>query len=163
MAGGTAPHSLISGNWNRELGNALKDRPCLVFNSDMMVLCPTGLRTYPDVSVTRDSPRYESDKQLTLLSPQVIVEVLSDSTEAYDRGRKFDHYKRIESFREYVLVATDRAHIDHFARQADGRWVLTAYDGLEATAELLTHGVRLPLAELYRGVDLPATGIQAAQ
>jgi Uma2 family endonuclease len=122
----------------------------------MMVLCPTGLRTYPDASVTCDTPRYESDKQRTLLNPQLIVEVLSESTEAYDRGRKFDHYARIESLREYVLVATDRAHVDHFARQSEGRWVLTSYDGLEATVVLIAHGAALPLAELYRGVELPA-------
>lgn len=156
MAGGTASHSLIAGNWTRELGNALNDHGCRVFNSDMMVFCPTGLRTYPDVSVTCDTPRYESDKQRTLLNPQLIVEVLSESTEAYDRGRKFDHYSRIESLREYVLVASDRAHVDHFARQPDGRWVLTAHDGLAATVGLNAHGVALPLAELYLGVELPA-------
>jgi Uma2 family endonuclease len=155
MAGGTASHSLVAANWIRELGNALTARGCRVFSSDMMVGVPTGLRTYPDVSVTCESPRYEDDRELTLLNPLLVVEVLSESTEAYDRGRKFNHYQTIPSLREYVLVATDRAHVDHFTRLDDGRWALTTYDGLETSVDLPTLGAKIAMSETYTGVEFP--------
>jgi Uma2 family endonuclease len=155
MAGGTASHSLVAANWTRELGNALKARGCRVFSSDMMVGVPTGLRTYPDVSVTCESPRYEDDRELTLLNPLLVIEVLSATTEAYDRGRKFHHYQTIPSLREYVLVATDRAHVDHFTRLDDGRWALTTYDGLETSVDLPTLGAKIAMSETYTGVEFP--------
>lgn len=155
MAGGTASHSLVAANWTRELGNALKDRGCRVYSSDMMVFCPTGLRTYPDVSVTCEAPRYEDDRELTLLNPILLVEALSDTTEAFDRGRKFNHYQSIPSLREYLLVSTDRAHVDHFTRLEDGRWALSIYDGLETFVDFPTLGARIAMSETYTGVEFP--------
>lgn len=154
MAGGKASHNLISMNLGAEVRNAVKSRGCLVFPSDMMVFCPTGLRAYPDLSVTCGSPTYEDDRELTLMNPIVIVEVPSDSSEAYDRGRKFEHYKTIESLQEYVLAAQDRAHVDHFARQPDGRWLLASATGLEESLELPSLGCSIPLSEIYSGVSL---------
>lgn len=153
MAGGTARHSVIAGNWVRELGNALKDRGCLVFTSVMNIFTPTGLRTYPDVSVVCSKPEYETDKQRTLLNPLLIVEVLSESTEAYDRGKKFDDYQSIESLREYVLVSQDRAHVDRFSKRDSGEWVIVKSDDLVGSVELPALKCLIPMREVYAGVE----------
>jgi Uma2 family endonuclease len=159
MAGGKASHSLVAVNLSAELRIALKARGCRVYSSDMMVFCPTGLRTYPDVSVTCESPRYEDDRELTLLNPILLVEALSDSMTtdegAYDRDRKFNHYQSILSLREYLLVSTDRAHVDHFTRLDDGRWALMSYDGLETAVELPTLNAKIAMSETYTGVEFP--------
>lgn len=155
MAGGTAVHGLIAANCIGEFRSATKARGCRTYTSDVMVLTPRGLGAYPDLSVGCDKPRYEDDKQRVLLNPLLLVEVLSDSTEAYDRGRKFDNYKSIESLREYVLVAQDRPHVDHFARRDDGRWVLTSFEGLETSVELPALDCTIPMAEIYANVEFP--------
>jgi Uma2 family endonuclease len=152
MAGGTAAHSLISGNCIRELGNALRQKGCQVYTSDMRLMCPTGLRTYPDVSVVCDEPQLEDEHNDTLLNPLVIVEVLSDSSEAYDRGRKFSNYQTIPSLREYVLVAQDRVQVDHFARQSNDTWLLTTYTDMNAVVRFPVLECSIPLAEIYAGV-----------
>lgn len=157
MAGGSRPHSLVGANCIRELGNALKGRSCEVHTSDMQVFCPTGLRTYPDASVVCGEAELEAGADVTLLNPLVIVEVLSKTTEAYDRGRKFEHYKTIESLQEYVLIAQDRPQVDHFARQATGspnptgQWLLTTFTELDAALELPALECQIPLAEIYLG------------
>ena len=153
MAGGSMQRSLIGANTVRELGNKLQDRPCRVFNSDMRVWCPTGLRTYPDASVVCNQPQLEDSEKDTLLNPIVVVEVLSPSTEAYDRGRKFEIYKSIESLREYVLVAQDRAHVDCFTRQPSGGWLLTSATGLESSIEIPALECSIRLAEIYAQVE----------
>jgi Uma2 family endonuclease len=107
MAGGTFAHSQIAGNLIRSIGNRLPIA-CAVLTADMRVKCDmTGLYTYPDVSVVRGERRFLDDRQDTLLNPVMVVEVLSDATEAYDRGRKFEHYRRIPSLRGYLLVRQD--------------------------------------------------------
>ncbi|MEQ8847156.1 Uma2 family endonuclease [Botrimarina sp.] len=155
MAGGTAAHSLVAANATAALVNALKGKNCRVYSADLMVFTPTGLRTYPDASITCERPRFEGDRERVLLNPQVIVEVLSESTEAYDRGRKFDNYRTMPSLREYVLVAQDRAHVDHFARRDDDRWVLTSYQDLSDQVELPVLASAFAMADLYSGVDFP--------
>ena len=124
MAGATYNHNLIAGNVLRHLGNQLLGRPCSTCGSDMRIHVPrTGLYTYADALVICGEPRFLDRKQMTLLTPTVIVEVLSASTEAYDRGRKFDHYQSIESLREYLLVASDRMSASLYRRQSQ-------FDGL---------------------------------
>lgn len=152
MARGSAPHSLITTNWIGELRNSLKVRRCQVFSSDLQVVCPTGLRTYPDVSVVCDQPELEDKHQDTLLNPLLIVEVLSKSTEAYDRGRKFDHYRTIPSLQEYVLVAQDRIHVDHYARQETGQWLLTTFTDSDESVKLPALDCAIPLVEIYANV-----------
>ena len=110
MAGASFEHSLIKDNLARESGNQLKDKPCRVITSDLRIkVNATGLYTYPDAVIVCDEPKFEDAQVDTLLNPRVIVEVLSDSTEKYDRGGKFAHYRQIPSLQEYVLVAQDRA------------------------------------------------------
>lgn len=161
MAGATVWHNLIAGNVARHLGNALTYRGCRVLPSDMMVLCPTGLRTYPDVTVVCEKFEFEfeDETQRVLINPQVIVEVLSDTTEAYDRGRKFDNYRSITSLREYVLVSQSQRRVDHFARQSDGQWLFNSYDGeSEAVkAPSLQCAIRMP--EIYAGVEFSQTPV----
>ena len=155
MAGASFTHNLLVGNLVRELGQQLRSRPCSALPSDMRVrVSPTGLYTYPDVVVVCGEPRFPDDQKDTLLNPSLLVEVLSPSTEAYDRGRKFDHYQSIESLGQYLLVATDRIHADLFTRQADGSWLLTSASRMEDSLDLQSVGCRLTLADVYEKVEL---------
>ena len=155
MAGGTEPHNLLAMNAGGELRSALKGRSCRVYGSDMRVLCPTGLRTYPDVSVVCGSPSFEDERRDTLLNPVVICEVLSPSTERYDRGKKFEHYRTIASLREYALIAYDGRLVEHFTRQADAaHWLLTAYSDPAAHVRFPALNCAIPLAEIYAHVEL---------
>lgn len=139
VSGGTREHSLIGQNLARELGNALLERPCEVHGSDMRIkVVATGRYFYPDVSVVCGEPRFEDEARDTVLNPKVIVEVLSDSTERYDRGDKFASYRTIESLKDYVLASQTRPLIEHYQRSPDGTWVFRA----------LGPGERLVLASL---------------
>lgn len=154
MSGATRPHNLAAFNIAGQLYNQLRGRPCEAYPSDMRVrITATELYTYPDVVVVCDKPQFLDGELDTLLNPFAVVEVLSPSTESYDRGLKFDHYRSIESLRQYLLVAFDRVHCDLFTRQDDGHWFLTAADGPEGSVEFA--GCRLKLADIYEKVALP--------
>lgn len=153
IAGASWEHTLIKDNLAREAGNQLKDGPCRVLTSDLRVkVSATGLYTYPDIVIVCDTPQLEDDEFDTLLNPRVIVEVLSDSTEQYDRGRKFAQYRQLPSFQEYVLVAQDCPLVERFVRQPDDTWVLTAFSDSGQTFAFSTIPVTISLAEIYRGV-----------
>ena len=155
MSGASREHSLVAGNFYRVLGNQLLDRPCEAHIADMRVrVLPTGLYTYPDVVAVCGEPRFEDDQVDTLLNPSLIVEVLSPSTEDYDRGKKFDHCRRIESLREYVLVSQDRVRVERFTRQGED-WVLTIIEQRKATLGLASVGVDIPLRVIYARVEVP--------
>lgn len=155
MASGTAAHNLIVTNILAELRQQLKSKPCRVFPSDMRVLVrASGLYTYPDIAVVCGEPRYLDQRQDTLLNPILIVEVLSPSTEAYDRGRKFEQYRSIDTLVEYMMVSPDRVAVDLFARQSDEKWVLTGRTGQEEGLDLQSVGCRLALREVYDKVEL---------
>jgi Uma2 family endonuclease len=157
MAGGSPRHNAIAGNVAGSLGNRLQKRRCLVFPGAQRVhVEATGLYTYPDVSVACDGLRFHAKHQDTLLNPCVVVEVLSDSTEAYDRGAKFAHYRTIPSLQEYVLVSQHEHEVEHYRRLDSGQWVLTAYQGASALVALPALGCELPLAEGYDKLDLLA-------
>lgn len=153
MAGASREHILITGSTYVSLYGQLRKRPCEVYAADMRLKIGTGWKyVYPDITVVCGEPRFVDDYVDNLLNPTVIIEVLSPSTEAHDRGEKFDYYRAIESLREYLLISQDRYHIDHFVRQDDGSWVLRAADGLEAAVTLLSIGCTLALAEVYEKV-----------
>lgn len=158
MAGGSPEHNLIAGNVLRELSIQLDAEPCLVFPSDQRLkIASTGLYTYPDVTVQCGEPEYEDTRPRSLLNPLLIVEVLSESTEAYDRGAKFEHYRTLPSLREYVLVASNRRCVERFTRQPDSDdWVLAACTDPEGALALPSIGCRLELARVYHKVELPA-------
>jgi Uma2 family endonuclease len=152
MAGASLQHNRIVGNLLRLLGNALLDRPCEPLPSDMRVKVPaTGLYTYPDVTVFCGRAELDDEDQETLLNPRMIVEVLSESTERYDRGEKFENYQSIPSFEEYLLVPQDKARIDHFVKQPDGAWLMRVRRAGE-TFELTSVGCALSVDEIYRRV-----------
>jgi Uma2 family endonuclease len=163
MAGATRWHVQIVWNLTQLVGRAIEDRPCSGFANDMRVkVDKTGLYTYPDLAVTCEKPEFEDGHFDTLLNPQMIIEVLSDSTESYDRGAKFGQYRQIDSLREYVLVSQKRPAIERFVRQADGSWNLTEAQGLDGVIALTTIGVTLPLATVYAKVDFEAAAEEPA-
>jgi Uma2 family endonuclease len=153
MGGGSANHSLIAANFVGEARNSLKGRPCAVFTSDLRVqVQSTGLYTYPDATIVCGELLFDDDHRDTLLNPTVIVEVLSDSTEKYDRGKKSNHYRQIASLKELILIAQDRSHVERFTRQANGDWLFHEQKELTADFELKSLGISIAISELYRGV-----------
>jgi Uma2 family endonuclease len=159
MAGASPKHNLICGNLIRALGERLRGRACAVMPSDQHVYVEaTELGTYPDVTVLCGQGKFARDFPQSLVNPSIVVEVLSPSTEAYDRGAKFDHYRRVETLREYVLVSTDRLAVDHYLREADGTWRLTTSRGLDAQLRLPSVDATVPLAEIYENIELVAPG-----
>lgn len=158
MAGGTKDHSLVIANVIASLHGRLKGKPCRVYDSNLRVRIPRKiLYTYPDVSVIggQGEPDANDSAGETVTNPRLIVEVLSASTEAYDRGEKFDRYRELESLEEYVLVSHETPRIETFFKQPDGTWLLTPVSGLRSTAKLRSLDVELPLADVYSGVEFP--------
>lgn len=153
MAGASRMHNLVAGNTFGELRQQLKGRPCEAYTSDMRVKVEaTGRVAYPDVVVMCGKPVFADAVKDTLLNPLVIVEVLSPSTEADDRGEKFAHYRRIESLQEYVLIAQDRIRVEHFLRQGE-QWLLTEVADLDSKLELPSLACTVPLRDIYDKVD----------
>ena len=153
MAGGTRRHSKISMNLAREFGNKLLDHRCQPFNTDLRVkIEATGFYTYPDLSVVCGEDLHVDEEKDTLTNPTVIVDVLSDSTEGYDRGKKFEHYRQVPSLKEYLLVSQNEPHIEQFIRQANNEWLLREAAGLNATLSLPSLEIIISLAEVFRNV-----------
>jgi Uma2 family endonuclease len=155
MVGSSREHNLIAVNIAGELRQQLKGRPCETYTSDMRVRVPaTGLYTYLDVVIVCGAPEFDDDHVDTLINPTLIVEVLSESTESYDRGKKFGHYRSIESLVEYLLVAQDEYRVEQFVKQTDGRWLLSDVRSLEGTVELTSIQCTLRLKEVYDRIAL---------
>lgn len=155
MAGGTALHSLIGTNVAREFGNKLRGKKCVPYNADLRILVEaTGLFTYPDLSVIC-GPLQFADADDTVTNPSVLVEVLSPSTEAYDRGQKFLLYRQIPSLREYLLVSQHEPLLEMFVRQENNLWVLREAAGLDARLEIPSLQITVSLAEIYANVAFP--------
>jgi Uma2 family endonuclease len=151
MAGGSPEHAAIAGNVIALLGAALRDRPCRVYTEALRVrVKETGLATYPDASVVCDRLELDPDdaKGHTAIDPTFLLEVLSPSTEAYDRGEKLAHYKRIPTLREVMLVSHEGRHIELWQRTGAG-WACRRYTEGE-TVELRSLGCALPVEEVYR-------------
>lgn len=156
MAGASHWHNVIVANVVREISLQLKGRPCTTYPSDMRVkITPTGLYAYPDVTVVCGESYFEDTAQDTLLNPPLIVEVLSDSPEAYDRGGKFAHYRKLTSLQTYVLITQTKPHVEQYVRQPDSRWLLAAEaDSLDDTMHLPAIDCHLALAEVYDKVEM---------
>ncbi len=148
MAGASRRHNLIAGNIFGEVRQQLRGRPCEAYVSDMRVKTGgTGLYTYPDVVVVCGEIRFEDADNDTLLNPTAIVEVLSPSTEAYDRGEKFAHYRRLPSLQEYVLVTQDKVRIERYVRQ-DAQWVFS--EVADRNASLRMDAIECAIAKVDR-------------
>jgi Uma2 family endonuclease len=149
MTGASREHNLITVNIAGELRNQLKKRPCEAYMNDMRVKAADARSYhYPDIVVLCGTPQFEDEQVDTLLNPTVLIEVLSPSTEAYDRGGKFAHYRKIVTLREYLLVTQDQPSIERYLRQGDG-WILTEAVGLEASVPLESIDCVLSLREVY--------------
>ncbi len=155
MVGASEAHNLIVTSTVFSLYGQLRAHPCRVYSNDMRVrVAATGLYTYPDLIVVCGESRFADDTFETLANPTAIIEVLPDSTERYDRGKKFQHYRALASLREYLLIAQDAAHIEHFVREDADSWRLTEADGMAATIHLPAIDCTLPLAKVYEKVML---------
>jgi Uma2 family endonuclease len=155
MAGASERHVSIVANLMYILVGQLKGRPCKAYANDLRLkVSPTGLYTYPDVLVVCGAPRFADEQHDTLLNPVVLMEVLSESTEAYDRGKKFDHYRALPSVSDYLLVSQDQHKIEHFIRQSDNRWLFSAYMALDDVVEIPSIAGALPLRDVYDKVEL---------
>lgn len=153
MPGVSRAHALITINFLVGFGTRLADRPCEVYSGDMRVrVAPARLYTYPDATVVCGTPLFADDRTDTLLNPTVIVEVLSPSTQSYDRGEKFGYYRKLESLRDYVLASQETMLIEHYARQPDGEWLPTVLREPEQVLSLSSITCELPLSEIYRRV-----------
>lgn len=155
MAGAKYPHNRVKENLSRLIGNALSNTPCFPLSSDMRVHIPaTTLYTYPDIVVVCGKPVFQDSNEDVLLNPRVIIEVLSESTEKYDRGAKFRQYQQIDSLNEYILVAQNEARIECFVRQPGNQWLLSNYTGIDVEMLVTSVNVSIPLSAIYEGVEL---------
>lgn len=154
MAGASPRHTWIVANTVYSFVGQLKGRPCTVHPSDLRVkVTPANLYTYPDVVIVCGTPRYEDRKRDTLVNPTVLIEVLSDSTEAYDRGGKFAMYRTLTSLTDYLLVSQNQALIERYSLDPDGHWVLSDYREINANVSLPSIGCTLSLADVYDKVS----------
>lgn len=167
MSGGTGEHSLVTANLIGELRNALKGKPCRVYDSNLRVrIHNRPYYNYPDLQVICGQIEYdpEDDEQMSALNPRLVVEVLSPSTEAYTRGEKFRRYREIPSLREYVLVSQREPVIETFFVQEDSTWALATYQDPQGNARFRSIDVELALPEIFVGVTFPtAVGEAEAQ
>jgi Uma2 family endonuclease len=153
LAGTSNNHNLIQANTLASLHAQLRQHPCFVYPSDMRLkVSRTGLYTYPDISIVCGTPKIEDEHLDTLLNPTLIVEVLSSSTERYDRGKKFQHYRALESLQEYVLISQDTYQIERYLRQSDGQWLFSDASGEDPTLELRSVPCTLLLVDVYEKV-----------
>ncbi len=154
MAGASLRHGRIVRNLAGELFQQLKNKKWEVFTSDLRLrVTATGLYTYPDVVVICGEPEVADDQKDTVVNPAIVIEVLSDSTKDYDRGQKFEHYRGIPSLREYLVIAQDHPHAEHYIRQPENRWLLSETANLSDTLHLPAIDCTLPLAAIYDKVD----------
>lgn len=155
MTGASRKHNLIVGNIGGELRQQLKGKPCEVYPGEMRVKAPANLSyVYPDVVAVCEEPRFEDDHFDTLLNPTLVVEVLSKSTESYNRLAKSAYYRTIESLTEYLLVAQEEYRVEQYVRQADGRWLLSDVRSLESVIELKAIGCSLALHDIYDRISI---------
>lgn len=162
MSGASFAHNLIAGNISQRLRNALEaaGRPCYVLQSDQRVhVQPSGLYTYPDVTVVCGKPQFHGKDPLALLNPVVIFEVLSESTQDHDRGAKFDHYRLVPTLSEVFFVSQTERRIEQRCRRDDAHWTLSWFH--EDRVRIGALEVELSVDEIYAGVELPGEGLRA--
>jgi len=154
MAGGSKRHNSISVNVIRLLGNQLLENDCSVYGSDMRVkITSTGKYTYPDVVAVCGEEFFEDESEDTLLNPMLLVEVLSQSTEAYDRGGKFEYYQTIPSFSEYVLIAQEPFRVEQFVRKESNVWTYFEFRQPDETVKLHSIDCELTLRDIYHKIQ----------
>ncbi len=159
MARGSPRHAIIIGNLAAELYHALRKRPCIVASSDLRVaISQSRLYTYPDIVVACGDQKYVGSRQDTLLNPTLLIEVLSALTELADREFKAEHYRRIESLKEYAFVSQTAARVEVYGRNDSGPWPVTEFSGPDAVARFDSIDTSVPLAEIFAKVQFEEEG-----
>ena len=156
MAGGSLNHALLTSALIAILHAQLRGKDCRIGSGDLRIFVPeTGLYAYPDATVFCGKPLFLDNSSDTLMNPVMIVEVLSPSTEAYDRGRKFQHYREIDTLRHYLLMSQDRVNVELFTKEC-GRWVVTSANTIAERLRIEAIGCEIPVGELYEGMEFVA-------
>lgn len=162
MAGASPEHSAIVFNLYTEVGVSLRGKPCRGLSNDTKVRSgelvmsgKKGLFSYPDLTIICDEPLFHDEHRDVLINPKVIFEVLSPSTEVFDRTKKFFRYQTIETFTDYILIAQDEPRIEHLIRQPDGGWTLYVYTGLENSFHIASIDCTITLRGVYAGINFP--------
>jgi Uma2 family endonuclease len=154
MSGASEPHNILTVNVSSELRTQLRGRPCRSYASDMRIkVSAAGLYTYPDVIAVCGERTFDDAQHDTLTNPTVIVEVLSPSTELYDRGKKFEMNSRLENLSDYILISQDKPRVEHFARQGDRNWLLSVADDLGAVLTIASLDCAIALSDIYENLD----------
>jgi Uma2 family endonuclease len=154
MTGGTTDHNIIAGNVHTNLKLALRGQSYKVFFGDVRLWIPSYRRyVYPDVMVIQGKPVYDGTNKTTITNPLLIVEVLSKSTKNYDKSEKFDCYRSIPDFREYVLIDQSKYHVEQYAKTSENQWLFTEYDSENAVLTLAAVNVQIPFSQLYEEID----------
>jgi Uma2 family endonuclease len=158
MAGASAKHNILTGKFHARILLALEDLDFSVFMSDMRLWIHEYNRyTYPDVMAIAGKPIFTDEKQTAITNPCLIVEVLSNSTEEYDRSSKFKQYRSLSTFQEYILIEQDSYGIEQYTKQNNGKWLLTEYLGKDAMLKLESANFEISLKDLYKGLDFAGT------
>ena len=154
MTGASRKHNLIAGNTFASLHRSLRNQGCEVYMGDMRVkVSPTGLYTYPDIVIVCDTPQFEDSELDTLTNPLVIIEILSPSTESYDRGKKFENYRTIPSLTEYIMISQNRHYTEHFIRQSDNTWLFRETGDRAGVIQVASVECELTMEEMYAKVQ----------
>jgi len=160
MAGGTETHSLIASNLLIFLGFSLRDTNFRLYNSDLRIWIPRyNHGTYADLVAITNKPEFTANRTDEILNPLLIVEVLSPSTEVYDRGEKFRKYRSLPSFREYLLVSQTEAYVEQYYKpelETSDRWEWRVYDQIDQSVFLHSLNIEIPMTEIYRRIDITA-------
>src|SRR5215471_5923806 len=157
MSGASREHNLITVNIGAEFNRQLRGRPCEAYTNDMRVkVLSNGLYTYPDVIVVCGEPRFEDKETDTLLNPTLLVEVLSPSTEKYDRIAKTSYYRAIDSLKEHLLVAQNEIRVEQYTKQPDGQWLLSEYLSHDSIVDLSSIECTLKLSDVYDRIAFSA-------
>ena len=160
MAGASKRHNQICSNLVRIIGNQVLKKPCSVYSSDMRVKSEvTKKYSYPDVASSCENENFEDEEEDTLLNPILIIEVLSDSTEAYDRGDKFFHYRQIDSFVEYILVSQKSYHIERYIRQSNNAWLYSEFKAIGDKINLTSIDCTISIKEVYDKVKIETNSL----
>jgi Uma2 family endonuclease len=154
MAGGSPNHNQIAGNFYAALNFALRRQPYRVFMTDLRLWIPRKrIYTYPDVMVVAGNLEFAEGRKDTITNPLLIVEVLSKSTKNFDLGEKFEFYRTIPSFKEYILIDQAKIHVEQFAKTDDNKWILSEYEDENAVLALTNIQFEIPLVDIYRRVE----------
>jgi Uma2 family endonuclease len=157
LTSGTINHNQITGNFCIALVSALRGQPYRVFMTDLRLWIPQRkIYTYPDIMVASRPVELLEGRKDTITNPLMIAEVLSKSTESYDRGKKFEHYRTIPTFQEYILIDQYRMHVDQFSKTEEGRWLFSEYDGEGAVLSLTCVKLQIPLPDIYQEIEFEA-------